>query len=289
MIIAAQGATLSGGGSLTLSNQSSNRIQGANAGATLTNVDNTISGAGALGGGQMVLVNKAAGIINANVGRSLTIDTGLNTISNAGLIESNGVGGLFVQSAISNTGLLSAIAGVLTLNGAVSGAGVVQANGGVLVVNASLTGSGSLKVLSGSAIFNNGSTLGTATALQSGAGSTVTINGSVTSTANWTQSAGNHLGIVRREPTGGRREQLRRDLARQRAPSPSPAARPPCPGALAGRGTLTFAGGSEVLATGVALTTANWTINAGSVAVGAKPDLRWRAQRERRHIELEQE
>ena len=51
------GITLQGGGQLTLSDSGGNAIFGTDPSVTLTNVDNTISGAGQLGGGQMTLVN----------------------------------------------------------------------------------------------------------------------------------------------------------------------------------------------------------------------------------------
>jgi hypothetical protein len=66
---------------------------------TLTNVDNTISGGGQLGNGQLTLVNEASGVIEGN-GGALIINTGGNTISNAGLME----GSLVIDSAINNIG-----------------------------------------------------------------------------------------------------------------------------------------------------------------------------------------
>ncbi len=52
------GITLEGGGQLTLSDNSENIIFGTDPSVTLTNVDNTISGAGQLGAGQMTLINE---------------------------------------------------------------------------------------------------------------------------------------------------------------------------------------------------------------------------------------
>src|SRR5262249_40740021 len=65
--------TLSGGGNLTLGDNSHNIITGA-AGATLTNVDNTISGSGGIGGGQLTLINGQNGTIKAT-GNHLGINT----------------------------------------------------------------------------------------------------------------------------------------------------------------------------------------------------------------------
>ena len=52
---------LSGGGKLTLSDNANNYIFGNASTFVLTNVDNTISGAGQIGDGQMTLVNQRAG------------------------------------------------------------------------------------------------------------------------------------------------------------------------------------------------------------------------------------
>jgi hypothetical protein len=52
--------TLQGGGNLTLSDNNQNYIAGSMPGTTLTNVDNTISGAGQVGDGQITLVNVAS-------------------------------------------------------------------------------------------------------------------------------------------------------------------------------------------------------------------------------------
>ena len=51
-------------------------------------------------------------------------------ITNAGLIESTGAGGLIVNSAVTNTGTLAVNAGTLTVEGAVTGAGSVTIAGG---------------------------------------------------------------------------------------------------------------------------------------------------------------
>ena len=137
--IVAGGATLSGGGTIALSDNASNIITGVAAGATLTNIDMTISGAGMLGAGQMTLNNKVGGIINGSGTRVLTLDTGGAQIANDGLIESTGAGGLTIQSAIGNTGVLKAVGGVLTVNGAVTGGGTAVIAGGALNFTSSFT------------------------------------------------------------------------------------------------------------------------------------------------------
>ncbi len=86
------GITLQGGGALTLSDSSTNAIFGTGADVLFTNVDNTISGAGQLGEGQMTLVND--GTIIATGSNALDIDTGANAVVNSGTLEATGSGGL---------------------------------------------------------------------------------------------------------------------------------------------------------------------------------------------------
>ena len=132
LVIGAGGVTFSGGGRVALSNNGANRITGLSPGDTLTNLDTTISGAGSLGAGQMKLTNGQRGTINGTGSRSLIIDTGGNQITNAGLIESTGSGGLAIQSAVLNSGRLEVVRGVLTVNGAVTGGGSAVIAGGTL-------------------------------------------------------------------------------------------------------------------------------------------------------------
>ena len=121
------GITLQGGGQVILSDDSGNLIVGATADVTLTNVDNTISGAGQLGAGQLTLVNE--GTINANGSHALSIDTGSHAVINAGILEASGAGGLIVHGDVSNLGLLWAHDSSLTVTGNVSGDGTALLNG----------------------------------------------------------------------------------------------------------------------------------------------------------------
>src|SRR5262249_57104673 len=57
---------LSGGGSVSLSDQALNTITGFGIGATLENVDNTISASGLLGNGHLTLINGTAGTIGSS-------------------------------------------------------------------------------------------------------------------------------------------------------------------------------------------------------------------------------
>ena len=93
----------------------------------LTNVDNTISGAGQIGAGQMTLVNE--GTIIATGTNALVIDTGSNVITNSGTLEATGSGGLVINSEVDNSGLIWAHGGNVTANGAVSGTGTALLDG----------------------------------------------------------------------------------------------------------------------------------------------------------------
>jgi hypothetical protein len=128
LIIAATGAALSGGGTLRLVGVADTLV-GATATAKLSNADR-IMGAGHIGGGAMILYNQAAGVVDGT--GALTVDTGAQTIVNAGLIEATGAGAVTVASAVSNTGMLEAAKGTLTVTGAVTRAGKLMIrNGGV--------------------------------------------------------------------------------------------------------------------------------------------------------------
>ena len=64
------GITLEGGGRVLLSDSSENFVTGTLSDVTLTNVDNTISGAGQLGAGTMILVNESTIVASGAITRS---------------------------------------------------------------------------------------------------------------------------------------------------------------------------------------------------------------------------
>ncbi|MFL6833627.1 MAG: hypothetical protein ACJ8F0_13650, partial [Xanthobacteraceae bacterium] len=121
------GLTLQGGGELILSDSAHNFMSGSLPGVTLTNLDNTISGAGQLGAGQMTLVND--GTIVATGFHALVIDTGANAVTNSGTLAATGSGGLIVNSDVANSGLIWAHGGNITINGAVTGSGHAMISG----------------------------------------------------------------------------------------------------------------------------------------------------------------
>src|SRR5208282_2735645 len=117
ILLAGTGDTLlvdSSTGTLTLNGTTANgavslgtgsQIIATTAGQTLDNVNNVISGAGAIGNdnGDLTLDNETAGTIDANVaGQMLTIHTG-NTITNAGLLEATGGGTLEIADGVDDT------------------------------------------------------------------------------------------------------------------------------------------------------------------------------------------
>ncbi len=167
------GATLSGGGVVTMSDSPGNNYiqgNGQNGGTAgtdvLTNVNNTIEGVGTIGGNGLGLVND--GTIDANVsGATLIINNQGNnspnsseagTVGNAGTLEATGSGTLLIQqTAIDNVG------------------GVILANGGNVNLQSAFITGGALETFDGGVIniVNNGSVFdGTG-------GNTVSVTGNV--------------------------------------------------------------------------------------------------------------
>ncbi|MEH2476841.1 VCBS repeat-containing protein [Nitrobacteraceae bacterium AZCC 2146] len=164
------GITLEGGGALTLSDSSANVIFGTDSSVIFTNVNNTISGAGQLGEGQMTLINE--GTIDATGTNALVLDTGSNIITNSGILEATGAGGLIVNSAVANSGRLFADGGNLTFNGAVTGNGSATISGAATLefaaasaepVNFAAGSTGTLKLDDSAAFTGSVSGLTTAT------------------------------------------------------------------------------------------------------------------------------
>ncbi|MDB5394510.1 MAG: hypothetical protein JWM91_2016, partial [Rhodospirillales bacterium] len=122
-----RGVTLEGGGHVTLSDDDHNGIFGGSADATLINVDNTITGAGNIGEGQLTLINQ--GTILANGTNALIIDTGSNAVTNAGVLEATGSGGLVIDGGIANSGNLWANGGNVKILGDVTGTGTATISG----------------------------------------------------------------------------------------------------------------------------------------------------------------
>jgi hypothetical protein len=156
--------TLSGAGTIKLSDNANNYVQGATDTVSLTNVDNTISGAGQIGNGQLTLINGAAGVIDATGGSVLTLSTGAASSSNGGVIEATGTGGLSINSStFANSGMIEAIGkGALTVASSAianaSGGQVLTTKGGHISLQAGAVAGGTLTVVSGSQLTADGGT-----------------------------------------------------------------------------------------------------------------------------------
>jgi len=144
------GATLSGGGLVTMTDSTANVIQGRDGGSAgtdlLTNLDNTIEGAGTIGGDGLGLVND--GLIDATGSNALILDTEGDTVINNSTLEASGAGGLHIISTTVNNinGVIDAAGGNVDLQSAtISGGALEASNGGTFhaVNNAStLDGTG---------------------------------------------------------------------------------------------------------------------------------------------------
>jgi hypothetical protein len=208
-----KGVTLEGGGQVTLSDDSHNVILGGAAEATLANVDNTISGAGQLGGGLLTLVNE--GTIIADGSNALVVDTGSNLVANSGSLEATGSGGLIVESSLTNSGSLWANGGNIAVHGDVTGGGSATISGvatlelgGTSDVNTTFAdnGDGTLKLDHSSSFsgtisgFNTGDSLDLADILF-GSDTTLSFSAGYTDRERWrTQHRDRAPGAVR----GGR-------------------------------------------------------------------------------------
>jgi len=135
---AGQTLTLSGGGTLSLSNNQLNVIYGV--GSTLINQgaiqgSGTIGGTTGIGNTQFVLMN--SGTINASQAVPLTIDAAGDTGTNAGTLEATGGATLVLESSLTNTGgtiLATGTGSQVELVGmTVAGGTLTTASGGLIV------------------------------------------------------------------------------------------------------------------------------------------------------------
>jgi hypothetical protein len=183
-------ATLTGAGKVTLSNNTGNVVDSNGAAATLTNVNNTISGAGTIGDSHLTLNNQ--GTINAIGSVALVIETGSNTVTNSGTLEATSTGGLDIDANVSNSKTIEALGtnAKVVIQGVITdtSSGLILASGTgaqVDLSNATISG-GSLQA-SGSNAFIE--TVAGANTLNGGAissGSTVEINGGTALTISGT-------------------------------------------------------------------------------------------------------
>ncbi len=190
--------TLSGSGSLALSDNTANEIVGIASGSVLDN-NGTISGAGVISNinGPLTLINDTTGIVDATGTNSLSINS--VPVTNKNLLEASGAGGLgFANTTVTNSGVIEALNGsFVDLNIAdivggsltTSGTGLIQATGFNNTFDGSTSG-GAVTITSGSAVqVNNNLNLtlagsivndGTLTLDSTGSATDLQISGTVT-------------------------------------------------------------------------------------------------------------
>jgi glycosyltransferase involved in cell wall biosynthesis len=155
---------LGGGGVLQMlvqNDQSANDIQANTSGETLDNINNTIEGAGTIGGNSLTVINGSKGVIDANASQSLIFVAG-STVMNSGLLEStvaptgNGLVGLILDDTIESSGdgrIEAAGGNVLLEGGTLVGGTISTSEGAILAVT--VAGDGMLDG-SGEAVINTG-------------------------------------------------------------------------------------------------------------------------------------
>lgn len=129
--VQASGATIDGGGTITLGGTgNSARIHGGNGGSLLI-ANQTIQGHGNFGGNDLSFTNGALGVIDANSSnRTLTVDA-ISFVNNGVMRASNGGTLRFVDSGIVNDGIIEAQMNSLVDfgNNGFTNDGVIQGNG----------------------------------------------------------------------------------------------------------------------------------------------------------------
>ena len=176
--IKSTGVTLSGGGSILLSNTTANRIVGQTSTTTLTNQDNLIQGSGQLGANLLQLVNQST--IEANQSSALIIDPSGTGVTNTGTLRStNGATLLLSDGTFANAGgtITAQNASFVDLNTAVI-------NGGSLTT----AGTGLIRNTGGSTL--NGVTLTTGSNLQTLNNTTLTLGGTFTNNGTVSENSG---------------------------------------------------------------------------------------------------
>lgn len=140
--------TLSGGGTILLSNSANNRLMGINLGS-LVNVDNVIRGAGQIGVDATAITN--SGAIIADQPTELVIDPSTTALVNTGILRAEAGGTLRLSNGdfLNAGGVIEAADGSLVL---LSATGV---SGGTLAS----AGSGAVRAVSGTSLYSTMHTL----------------------------------------------------------------------------------------------------------------------------------
>jgi hypothetical protein len=147
--------TLSGGGTVTLAGLS--LITDNGGGFTLTNVNDKIVGAGALGAEFGLFINnQAAGVIDGNGFMEVTA-----TINNAGLIEATAFDGLFTVGPVTNSGTMAALGtgarlgfqGDTVVNSTTKALILASGNGAQVILDGTTISGGTFKTSAGGEIL----------------------------------------------------------------------------------------------------------------------------------------
>ena len=144
----------------------SGKIVGAtSAGQLFVNKASNIRGFGAIGqNANLIFYNAQGGVVDANSAASLTIDTGANTVTNAGTIRTDGAGGLNLLSNMQHNGQLMAMGtGALRLTGAYvhgGGALTVGAGGSTILKFGEISLGGVVSIASGGTLTTTAGDLG---------------------------------------------------------------------------------------------------------------------------------
>jgi fibronectin-binding autotransporter adhesin len=189
LIIDSANVTLQGGGTVTMSmagGGGSPIIDQGAGGLTLTNVDNTIQGAGIIGFNGLTVVNEAT--INANSsGQTLFLESISGGLTNTAILEASNGGTLYIDGVTVN----NAGGGTITANAGsmVQLLGNTTIQGGTLTNNGNFFGTpdGNSAILDGSTVAGAITINGTYT---NGNGSNTSILGTINNNNNFQLNAG---------------------------------------------------------------------------------------------------
>ena len=171
------GATLTGGGTISLSGLNAGITAGVSGAGALTIGDQTVQGDGSLGRNTIAIINSADGLIDSNLDEGiLLIDANTaDGLTNAGAIQASNGGTLTINGTVVDNagGTITAQAGstVLLDNG-------VTINGGTV----SSVGTGEVRTDTGSDVFLNGTTH--SGSLISGVASDLGVSGTITNSGD---------------------------------------------------------------------------------------------------------
>jgi hypothetical protein len=197
---------LSGGGKVSLSPSGNNQIVAATPGAILSNVNNTIAGAGTIAGG-LTVVN--SGTINANTVSTLVLNA--STI-NAGKLEATASGGTLMLAAnISNTStgtiLASGNGARVDFNNATILGGKLQTSGAGAVIETqncttdllsgcTIAAASLLEVTSNATLKLSGGTIGVGAVVETLTGGTASVAGTVHNSGTLFASGSNSVVLI---------------------------------------------------------------------------------------------